>query len=164
MFKSQMGGLALNRQKWSEMGPEWSPGPENRPPGMPRPFPSLWDPSRGQKSATKVKKLPPVWGLALAKISVLKLNIGSGMLRLSAESAHASSAIGKKDVSKFPKQCLLALRGSDGFSRDLWRVPGVNARSLGARSCCKNRYLVTLTFAPLSNGMGGRELKHLKTQ
>ena len=43
MFKSQIGGLALNRRKWAEMGPEWSPGPENRPPGMPRPFPSLWD-------------------------------------------------------------------------------------------------------------------------
>ncbi len=32
MFKSQIGGLALNRQKWSEMGIEWSPGPENRSP------------------------------------------------------------------------------------------------------------------------------------
>ena len=45
MFKSQIGGLALNRRKWSEMGPEWSPGPENRPPGMPRPFSRLWDQS-----------------------------------------------------------------------------------------------------------------------
>ena len=44
---------------------------------------------------------------------------------------------------------MLALRGSDGFSRDRGRVPGVNPPSLGARSCCKNRYLVTLTFAPL---------------
>ena len=49
MFKSQIGGLALNRRKWSEMGPEWSPGPENRPPGMPRPFSRLWDRSRGPK-------------------------------------------------------------------------------------------------------------------
>ena len=47
MFKSQIGGLALNRRKCSEMGPEWSPGPENRPPGMPRPFSRLWDRSRG---------------------------------------------------------------------------------------------------------------------
>ena len=46
-------------------------------------------------------------------------------------------------------QTVLALRGSDGFSRDLWRVAGVCPRSLGARSWCKNRYLVTLTFAPL---------------
>ena len=49
MFKSQIGGLALNRRKWPEMGPEWSPGPENRPPGMPRPFSRLWDRSRGPK-------------------------------------------------------------------------------------------------------------------
>ena len=49
MFKSQIGGLALNRRKWSEMGPEWSPGLENRPPGMPRPFSRLWDRSRGPK-------------------------------------------------------------------------------------------------------------------
>ena len=60
MFKSQIVGLALNRQKWSEMGPEWSPGPENRPPGMPRPFPSLWDHSRGPKSNKKVKNGPLV--------------------------------------------------------------------------------------------------------
>ena len=46
-------------------------------------------------------------------------------------------------------QTVLALRGSDGFSRDLWRVAGVCSRSLGTRSYCKNRYLVTLTFAPL---------------
>ena len=30
MFKSQIGGLALNHQKWLEMGPEWSPRPENQ--------------------------------------------------------------------------------------------------------------------------------------
>ena len=47
MFKSQIGGLALDGRKCSEMGPEWSPGPENRPPGMPRPFSRLWDRSRG---------------------------------------------------------------------------------------------------------------------
>ena len=49
MFNSQRGGLALNRRKWAEMGPESSPGPENRPPGMPRPFSRLWDRSRGPK-------------------------------------------------------------------------------------------------------------------
>ena len=32
MFKSQIGGLAPNRRKWFETGPEWSPGPENRSP------------------------------------------------------------------------------------------------------------------------------------
>ena len=32
MFKPQIGGLALNHQKWLEMGPEWSPGLENQPP------------------------------------------------------------------------------------------------------------------------------------
>ena len=32
MFKSQIGGLALSRRKWTEMGPEWLPGLENRPP------------------------------------------------------------------------------------------------------------------------------------
>ena len=47
MFKSQKVGPALDRRKWPEMGPEWSPGPENRPPGMPRPFSRLWDRSRG---------------------------------------------------------------------------------------------------------------------
>ena len=31
MLKSQIGGLALNRRKWPEMGPEWSPDPENQP-------------------------------------------------------------------------------------------------------------------------------------
>ena len=49
MFKSQMGGLALNRRKWPEMGPEWSPGPENRSPGFSRPFSRVWDRSRGPK-------------------------------------------------------------------------------------------------------------------
>ena len=53
MFKSQKVGPAPNHQKWSEMGPEWSPGHENRPPGMPRPFPSLWDQSRGPKKTPK---------------------------------------------------------------------------------------------------------------
>ena len=67
MFKSQIGGLALNRRKWPEMGPESSPGLENRPPGMPRPFPSLCDQSRGPKPAKKVKKLP-VWGLPVLQI------------------------------------------------------------------------------------------------
>ena len=47
MFKSQKVGPAPNHQKWFEMGREWSPGPENRPPGMPRPFSRLWDRSRG---------------------------------------------------------------------------------------------------------------------
>ena len=36
MFKSQIGGLALNPRNCFKMGPEWSPGPENRPPSMPR--------------------------------------------------------------------------------------------------------------------------------
>ena len=68
MFTSQIGGLALNRRKWPEMGPEWSPGPENRPPGMPRPFSRLWDRSRGPKPTNKFKKLP-VWGLALGSLT-----------------------------------------------------------------------------------------------
>ena len=49
LFKSQIGGLALSRRKWPEMGPEWSPGPENRCPGFSRPFPRVWDRSRGPK-------------------------------------------------------------------------------------------------------------------
>ena len=49
MFKSQIGGLALNRRKWPEMDPDWSPGPENRSSGFPRPFSRLWDRSRGPK-------------------------------------------------------------------------------------------------------------------
>ena len=57
-------------------------------------------------------------------------------------------------------QTVLALRGSDGFSRDLWRQSGVNARSSRARSCCKNRYLVTLTFAPLEWNRGSRAQTH----
>ena len=31
MLKSQIVRLALNHQKWSEMGPEWSPGFKNPP-------------------------------------------------------------------------------------------------------------------------------------
>ena len=31
MFKSQIRGLALNRRKWTEMGPEWSSDLENWP-------------------------------------------------------------------------------------------------------------------------------------
>ena len=46
-------------------------------------------------------------------------------------------------------QTVLALRGSDGFSRDLWSESGVNPRGSSARSHCKNAYLVTLTFATL---------------
>ena len=53
-------------------------------------------------------------------------------------------------------QTVLALRGSDGFSRDLGRVCGVCSQSLGARSYCKNEYLVTLTFAPLERNRGSR--------
>ena len=30
-LKSQLLRLSLNRQKWSEMGPEWSPGLKNPP-------------------------------------------------------------------------------------------------------------------------------------
>ena len=33
---------------------------------------------------------------------------------------------------------LLALRSSDGFSRDLWSESGVRSQSLGARSYCKS--------------------------
>ena len=57
-------------------------------------------------------------------------------------------------------QTVLALRGSDGFSRDLWRSAGVWSRSSRARSCCKNRYLVTLTFAPLERNRGSRAQTH----
>ena len=67
MFKSQIGGLALNRRKWLEMGPEWSPGPENRPPGMPRPFPRLWDRSRGPKPRKNGPK--PESGLSWRRLS-----------------------------------------------------------------------------------------------
>ena len=56
---------------------------------------------------------------------------------------------------KFP-QTVLALRGSDGFSRDLWRQSGVSSRSSRARSYCKNAYLVTLTFAPLTRNTWSR--------
>ena len=31
VFKSQVGGQALNHQKWDETGPEWSPGLQNPP-------------------------------------------------------------------------------------------------------------------------------------
>ena len=63
LFKSQTGGLALNRRKRPEMCPEWSPGPENRPPGMPQPFSRLWDRSCGPKPPQRSTKMP-VWGLA----------------------------------------------------------------------------------------------------
>ena len=79
MFKSQIGGLALNRRKWPEMGPEWSPGPENRPPGMPRPFPSLWDQSRGPKSDKKVKNGPlvsPPGGIGQAPSRIATWGLG----------------------------------------------------------------------------------------
>ena len=46
------------------------------------------------------------------------------------------------------------------FSRDRGRVRGVNARSLCARSYCKNRYLVTPTFAPLEPKWGSRAQTH----
>ena len=49
LFKSQISSLALNRRKWPEMDPESAPDPENRPPGMARPFTRLWDRSRGPK-------------------------------------------------------------------------------------------------------------------
>ena len=48
-FKSEKVRLALNHQKWPETGPEWSPGSENPPKWIARPFPSLWDRSRGPK-------------------------------------------------------------------------------------------------------------------
>ena len=71
-----------------------------------------------------------------------------------------ASVASKSLTSTEVPQTVLALRGSDGFSRDLWRVPGVNARSLGARSCCKNRYLVTPTFAPLQRNRASRAQTH----
>ena len=55
LFKSQIGGLALNHQTWPEMGPEWSPGPENRSLSFSRPFSRLWDRSRGPKLAKRSK-------------------------------------------------------------------------------------------------------------
>ena len=61
---------------------------------------------------------------------------------------HSAAREAGRDIGEVP-QTVLALRGSDGFSRDLWSLPGVTARSLGARSHCKNAYLVTLTFATL---------------
>ena len=57
-------------------------------------------------------------------------------------------------------QTVLALRGSDGFSRDPWRVPGVCSRSLGARSHCKNAVKVTVTFATLQRNRGSRAQTH----
>ena len=58
MFKSQIGGLALNRQKWLEVGPEWSPGPENRPLCMPRPFSREGMRSvRGPRTSARTKSL-----------------------------------------------------------------------------------------------------------
>ena len=57
-------------------------------------------------------------------------------------------------------QTVLALRGSDGFSRDLWRVPGVTARSLGASSYCKYAVKVTPTFATLQRNRGSRAQIH----
>ncbi len=62
MFKSQIGGLALNRRKSPEMGPEWSPGPENQSPGMPQPFSRLWDRSRGQTASKPQSKPRPNHG------------------------------------------------------------------------------------------------------
>ena len=62
----------------------------------------------------------------------------------------------------FP-QTVLALRGSDGFSRDLWSDSGVCARSSGARSYCKYAYKVTLTFAILQRNRGSRAQTHKKS-
>ena len=67
---------------------------------------------------------------------------------------------GAQGVSEDISQTVLALRGSDGFSRDLWRHAGVRPRSLSARSCCKNLYLVTLTFAPLTRNTWSRDQTH----
>ena len=63
MFRSQIGGLALNRRKWSEMGPEWSPGPENRTPACHGHFQASGT-SPVAKIHQKAQKLL-VWGLAL---------------------------------------------------------------------------------------------------
>ena len=43
MLKSQIGSRALNGRKWFEIHPEWSPGLENRPKRILRPFPSVCD-------------------------------------------------------------------------------------------------------------------------
>ena len=75
------------------------------------------------------------------------------------KSAMCGNNIDLKRTSNIP-QTVLALRGSDGFSRDLWRCAGVSSRSLGARSCCKNRYLVTLTFVPLERNRWSRAQIH----
>ena len=66
-----------------------------------------------------------------------------------------SPCVQRFNMCKIP-QTVLALRGSDGFLRDRGRGPGVRSRILGSRSCCKNRYLVTLTFAPLRRNRGSR--------
>ena len=123
MFKSQIGGLALNRRKWPEVGPEWSPGPENRPPGMPRPFPSLWDGSRGLKPATKVKKLP-VWGLALGSHLCGQVHAPVNMLTSSIGCANRSCGPPK------PGRLLLSgvrrcRRGPDGAPEGPWGRRGV---------------------------------------
>ena len=60
----------------------------------------------------------------------------------------------------FVPQTVLALRGSDGFSRDLGRCAGVRPRSSRARSHCKNAYLVTLTFTTLERNRGSRAQTH----
>ena len=67
MLKSQIVRLALNHQKCFEMDPEWSPGLENRPPGMPRPFSRLWDRSRGPKPRKNGPK--PEIGLSGRRLS-----------------------------------------------------------------------------------------------
>ena len=53
-------------------------------------------------------------------------------------------------------QTVLALRGSDGFSRDRGRRPGVCPRSSSARSYCKYAVKVTPTFATLQRNRGSR--------
>ena len=62
--------------------------------------------------------------------------------------------------SRMIPQTVLALRGSDGFSKDPWRVSGVIARSSGARSYCKYAVKVTLTFATLQPNRGSRAQTH----
>ena len=57
-------------------------------------------------------------------------------------------------------QTVLALRGSDGFSRDRGRVSGVCARSSSAISYCKYAVKVTLTFATLQRNRGSRVQIH----
>ena len=114
MLKSQMVRLALNRQKCTEMDPEWSPGPENRPPGMPRPFPSLWDHSRGPKSTKSAKSgVFGVSGLGLVSPAggIGQAPSRSAMCKVVHSRTSWPLSAGKKTVTEFaPCSCCHDLR------------------------------------------------------